>query len=299
MTIPESKFDDWCGTGADAGSKEAADSIEQKLGMKRSPIENADCSYKVLRQGSYKNTTHTWSSSDVDVLVKLTSAWTRDLTELSPSEKERYESDHSPPDYGYDDFNSDVYRWIRSKYKRTNVSWTGKAIEISDESQLPIPADVVPCVEHRYYRSYPKNGEPDYTSGVYFEPRRSSDQYINYPTEHYQNGTDKHDNYKQTVRIFKNARDYYNERWSSIFQSISAHSYGIECMIYNVPDDILSNSDRSRRFDEVLTYFEQTDLSSFQQVSEMELLFGENTTQWEESEAEELVENLREMWEEW
>jgi len=299
MTIPESKFDDWSGTGADKGSKDAADSIERKLGLNRSPIEEADCTYKVLRQGSYKNTTHTWSSSDVDVLVKLTSSWTRNLSELSEPAKERYESDHSPPDYGYNDFNSEVYRWLRSKYKRSNINWSGKAIEISDDGQLPIPADVVPCVEHRYYYSYPKDSEPDYTSGVYFEPRGSSDVYINYPTEHYQNGTDKHDNYKQTVRIFKNARDYYNKHWSSIFQSIDAHSYGVECMIYNVPDDILSKSARSDRFDEVLEYFEQTDISTFQQVSEMEALFGDNTTQWDPSEADELIEKLRTMWEEW
>ncbi len=299
MTIPESKFDDWCGTGADNGAKETADSIERKLGLDRSPIEETDCSYKVLRQGSYKNTTHTWASSDVDVLVKLTSCWNRDLSELSEPEKERYKRDHTLADYDYEDFSSDVYRWLRSKYKKSNVSWSGKAIELSDDGQLSIPADVVPCVEYRYYYSYPKNGEPNYTSGVYFEPRRSSDVYINYPTEHYRNGTKKHGNYKETVRIFKNARDYYNEHWSSILRSISAHSYGIECMVYNVPDDILSNSNRSDRFDEVLTYFEQSDIYTFQQVSEMESLFGDNTTQWDQSEAEELIEKLRTMWEEW
>ncbi|WP_218927077.1 hypothetical protein [Halosimplex pelagicum] len=110
MGIPDSKFKDWHKTGADEGSKAAANRIERILQEGRSPVEQSDCSFQVLRQGSYKNTTHTYGSSDVDVIAKLTSAWHRDLSELSEDEKEQYHRHHGTPDYGYDDFSQDVWQ---------------------------------------------------------------------------------------------------------------------------------------------------------------------------------------------
>lgn len=299
MPIPSSKFEDWQGTGADKGSKEAADKIERLLRLDRSPTEQSEGSFKVLRQGSYKNHTHTWGSSDVDIIAKLTSAWTRDLSELDSDERERYHLNHSPADYGYEEFSRDVWNWLTNKFSNEVISWGGKAIEITDESsRLPIDVDLVPCIEHRYYQSYPADGSPDYVEGIAFESRYGSEAIINYPSLHYENGTKKHRNYKETVRIFKNARDYYNEYFKSIW-TISAHSYGIECLIYNVPESILKRADRADRFIETLNYLEEADLSTFDQVSEMEPLFGDTNTQWDIDETEELITRLHEMWNDW
>jgi len=299
MTIPESKFDDWHKTGADEGSKAAADKIERLLHLDRSPVEQSDGSFTVLRQGSYKNTTHTYGSSDVDIIAKLTSAWTRDLSALYDDEKELYHLHHSPADYGYDQFAADVWQWISTQFDHNVASWDGKAIEISSESgRLNVDVDLVPCIEHRYYTSYSGRDQQECVSGMAFQPRHSDEVIINYPTEHYQNGCDKHANYKETVRIFKNARDYYNEHFDTLW-TIDAHSYGIECLIYNVPADILKRTSRSDRFDETLTYLERADYSDFDQVSEMEALFGNSNTQWSTDKAEELVARLREMWDDW
>lgn len=299
MAIPKSKFEDWTGTGADKGSKAAADKVEGILRQNRSPVEHSDGSYEVRRQGSYKNDTHTYASSDVDVIAKLTSAWSRDLSELSEEEEERYHKYHSQADYGYDNFSQDVWGWLREKFDTRYISWTGKAIEISGDSpRIDVDVDLVPCIEHRFYTSYPEYDDEEFESGMAFEPRLRSDKIVNYPSLHYDNGTDKHGNYKETVRIFKNARDYYNEHFDT-FWTIDAHSYGIECLIYNVPDQILKRSNPAERFDETLDYLEETDLDEFDQVSEMELLFGSSNTQWDIEEAEELIQRLREMWEDW
>lgn len=298
MPIPESKFKDWYKTGADEGSKEAANKIEKLLRQDRSPIEQTDCSFRVLRQGSYKNTTHTYGSSDVDVLAKLTSSWHPDLSNLNEDEEEQYHEDHSTPNYGYDEFSHDVWRWLKNRFDSSVISWNGKAIEISDDSsRISVDVDLVPCVEHRQYESYSGSDE-SFEAGIAFEPRYSSEIIINYPSIHYENGCDKHTNYKETVRIFKNARDYYNEYFDTIW-NISAHSYGIECLVYNVPEDILKRSNRSDRFDETLTYLSETEWSNFDQVSEMEALFGDSNTQWSTNEADELITRLREMWENW
>jgi len=267
--------------------------------MDRSPVEQSDGSFIVRRQGSYKNTTHTYGSSDVDIITKLTSAWTRDLSELDDDERELYHSHHGTPDYGYDEFSADVWKWLSRQFDSRNISWDGKAIEISSEStRISVDVDLVPCIEHRYYTSYPGYKQGEYVSGMAFEPRFSDEVIINYPAEHYENGCDKHRNYKETVRIFKNARDYYNDHFDT-FWTISAHSYGIECLIYNVPEAILKQANRSDRFDETLTYLDNADFSEFDQVSEMEALFGDSNTQWNTSEATELVTRLREMWNDW
>ena len=299
MGIPESQFENWKSTGADHGSKEAADAIERLLHLDRSPVQQSEGTFEVRRQGSYKNTTHTRGSSDVDVIVKLTSAWRKDISELSNDEIDRYEQDNSSASYGYNDFRSDVWNWLSSKFDSSVIRWDGKAIEISSESgRLSVDGDVVPCIEYRCYKSYPEYGNPAFTSGMSFKPRHRSEWFINYPQVHYANGCAKHSNFKETVRIFKNARDYYNNHFNTPW-TIGAHSYGIECLIYNVPDHILKRTNRSDRFDEILTNLEEVDLSSFSQVSEMEPLFGDSNTQWEIDEADYLINRLREMWREW
>ncbi|ELZ12629.1 hypothetical protein C479_04512 [Halovivax asiaticus JCM 14624] len=299
MPIPESQFDIWKKTGADKGSKEASDKIERLLRLDRSPAEQSDGTYEIRRQGSYKNYTYTRGSSDVDIIAKLTSAWSKDLSELSDDDKERYETFHSPAEYGYDEFCEDIWNWLTKKFDRSVISWSGKAIEISNESgRLNVDVDLVPCIEHRRYTAYPAYGEDEFDSGMAFEPRYSREKIVNYPGLHYDNGCDMHSNYKETVRIFKNARDYYNDHFDS-FWSIGAHSYGIECLTYNVPEEILKRSNRADRFHETLEFLGDTELGEFDQVSEMEKLFGSSNTQWTVSEAETLIDRLSEMWDDW
>jgi len=299
MPIPESQFENWKSPGASKGSKAAADKIEMLLGLDRSPTEQSDGSFKILRQGSYKNDTHTRSSSDVDIIAKLTSAWRRDLSELDTDEEERYHQNSSPTDYGYSQFRQDVWSWMQKKFDRDVITWNGKAIKISKESsRLSVDVDLVPCVDYRYYTSYPEYGEPKYKSGIAFKSRYGSEMIINYPSLHYENGCRKHGNYKETVRIFKNARDYYNDHFDTPW-TIGAHSYGIECLIYNVPERILKRSNRADRFDATLSFLDGAAYTTFNQVSEMEPLFGDSNTQWNTDEADYLIIRLREMWNKW
>lgn len=300
MAIAESQFDNWHGTGADKGSKETRERIENRLRESRSPVEqNVDCEFDVFLQGSYKNHTNVRESSDVDIVVKLESAWRSDLSDLDQVQETRYNNNTSSPDYGYTDFDDDVFGWLRNKYGRSSVERGNKAIKVEAEA-LPVDADVVTCLEYRVYHTYPPESsiqEPEYTSGIVFDTQFGQ-EIVNYPKLHYSNGGDKHRNYRETVRIFKNARDYYNDNFSA-FKTLDAHSYGIECLLYNVPDTILKRSNRSARFIEVLEYLQSANLSEFQQVSEMEPLFGDSITQWNLSEAERLVAGLTELWEEW
>ncbi|WP_276259002.1 nucleotidyltransferase [Haloglomus litoreum] len=301
MSIPESQFDNWHGTGADAGSATARKRIVNALEMDRSPIDD-DAQVVTFLQGSYKNDTHTYGSSDVDIVVKLESTWLPETSNLDSEDQARYDNNTSNPSYTYSEFRKDVFNTLKTRFNSPSskpVKWDGKAIEITDGA-LPVDVDVVPCRDYRVYYSYPENGEPDIDHGMAFRPRYGTEQVINFPKIHYQNGTEKHSNYKETVRIFKNARDYYNEYWKSVF-SIDAPSYFIECLICNVPARILRRSSRSNRFVEILDHLQSdcNDLTTFDQVSKMEKLFGDSNTQWEISEAETMLKRLRSMWDNW
>jgi hypothetical protein len=269
--------------------------------MDRSSLPD-DIQFDTYLQGSYKNDTHTYGSSDIDVVVKLESAWLSDTSDLTSEEQARYDSEQSDADYPYTDFRQDVFSSLKTRFNSPTskpVNWDGKAIEIVD-GPLPVDVDVVPCRDYRIYRSYPASGEPDIVHGMAFSPRYDNERIVNFPKIHYQNGTEQHSTYKETVRIFKNARDYYNENWNSA-STIAAPSYFIECLIYNIPERILRRSSRSDRFSAILSHLqdEDTDLTTFDQVSEMEALFGTSNTQWDVGSAEVMVTDLQTMWDDW
>lgn len=305
MGIPESKFDDWHGTGADAGSKRARRLVYNALRSERSPLEQKGDEYDVFLQGSYANTTHTWGSSDVDIVAKLTSAWKQDLTELSSEEKERYHNDHTQADYPYNEFKDDVYSALKTKFGWQSLSWEDKAIKISSDkaTSLPVDVDVVPCGEYRVYHNYPKYADPEFTNGMYFKPRYGGNQIINYPKLHIDNGKDMsaatNRNYKETIRIFKNARDYINKN-RTVF-TVDAPSYYIECLLYNLDPGIFRTSSRSDRFINIVESLESNsdNFDTFEQQSEMIALFGNDSTAWEKSAAEDFVDELRDLWDNW
>lgn len=307
MGVQKTKVPDSWGkreTAANESSKVARERIKTDLERDRSAlVQHTDINaFTVYTQGSYKNYTNTRGSSDLDMIVQLRSPWTRDISDLSDAERERYLEDHITPDYSYDDgFRGSVAQALRQFYRESRfkdpVTNSGKAIELSGQyNPLPISVDVVPAQEYRIYHSYPENGDPEYTEGMKFKPKNETEWWVNFPKEHVQNSDAKHGNYRETVRMFKNARDYYNDNhiWD-----LNAPSYYIECLLYNVPDDVLKTTDLTDRFDDVLSWMEQDhiDLQGFQQASEMEALFGDENTQWNTNDAENFIENMRNLFE--
>jgi len=301
--IPES----WASreTAANQSSKVARERIKQDLNRDRSAlVQHTEVeAFTVYAQGSYKNYTNTRGSSDLDLIVQLREPWKRDLSNLTEAEVERYHANTKSADYGYDDgFRDSVVQALRQFYRESPfkdpVANTGKAIEITGRhNPLPIDVDVVAAQEYRVYQSYPANGDPEYKEGMLFKPLESDEWWKNFPKEHYKNGNAKHDNFRETVRVFKNARHRYND--NHIF-GVSAPSYYIECLIYNVPAEILKRTDLTDRFDETIAWLESDDrdYDSFDQVSEMAALFGDENTQWSKSEADSFVSKMRTLWDE-
>jgi hypothetical protein len=307
MGVQKSKIPDSWGnreTAANKSSKTARKRVKRDLNRDRSAlVQHTDINaFTIYAQGSYKNYTNTRGSSDLDLVVQLRSPWKRNISELSDAERARYKNDHYTPDYRYDDgFRESVAQALRQFYRQSAlkdpITNSGKAIDVSGRhNPLPIDVDVVPAQEYRIYHSYPKSGDPTYTEGMMFKPHSSSEWWVNFPKEHVKNSDAKHDNFRETVRIFKNARDTYNEQ--HLF-SLDTPSYYIECLLYNVPDSVLKRSNYTERFDDVLAWLERdnVDLADFQQASEMEKLFGDQNTQWNVGDAENYISKMRSLFE--
>lgn len=297
MSIPTGQLDNWSKTGADKSGEETTNRIENAL--KDSDLhENKD--FRVFRQGSYKNSTHIYKESDVDVVVRLEESWISDKEKLEDEEVQKYDKDHSKVDYNWEDFRNDVLSILKETYGSSSLEEGSKAIKIETES-LPKDADVVITTSFRKYYSY-SDGEEDYIPGIVFWEggSKDGDRIVNFPREHYKNGTKKSDNtkkrFKETVRIFKNASAYMSDK--GVIEGGIAPSYFIECLIYRVPDDKFKH-DKQDRFTEILSYLEEKEIENFVCQNGVQNLFGPENTQWDEQKAREFIEGLRKLWEDW
>lgn len=303
MGIPESTLDGWTGTGADKGSVDTRNKIYNALRSERSPLEQKDDEYNVHLQGSYRNTTHIRGDSDVDVVARLESAWKRDLSNLTEAAKERYRDDHEDADYTRSDFYDDVVTALEIKFDSSNVTRGNKAIKIgNDNTVLPLDADVVACQDYRVYHAYPEDGEPEYDTGIHFKSRLGNREIINYPRLHHANGvekmTDTSRNYKETIRMFKNARNKIDER--ILISGGDAPSYFIECLLSNVSNAKFKHSSLHTRYDSIVAHLEDSDIGGFTEQSEMVPLFdSSDQARWNQGAAEQYITGLRDLWEDW
>ena len=182
MAIPESQLEIWSHQGSITNSANTGNSI-------KNAIDNyhgfpAGISYNVYLQGSYKNSTNIYGDSDVDVVVELTSSFYNNLTE----EQKAYLRLTSAS-YGYFNFRNDVETCLREYYGSENVVTGNKVFKIKPNSNR-LPADVLVCSEYRLY--YGSLQDVRYYSGIAFYTRNPQQRIINFPKQHSDNATAKH-----------------------------------------------------------------------------------------------------------
>lgn len=295
MTIPSSKLDTWSNQGATESAKTTHERIVNTI--ENSDIDEEEDIKKYL-QGSYKNHTNIHANSDVDVIIRLDSIWYKDLSNLSSTEKNKYEDDYSSGSYSWSEFKEDVSEILKDRFGKSAIEVGDKAIEIESDS-LPIDADVLVAVQYRNYQEYtPDNKE--YIEGLVFWTENNSKKIVNYPRRHYKKGAEKSDEvnsrFRETVRIFKNARSYLADKGE--LDKKDAPSYFLECLLYNVPNSKFTH-DKQERFKEILDWLEDAELGEMECQNEVHDLFGYGSTKWNESDAEMFISKLRNLWENW
>ena len=233
MTIPEEQLQTWSHQGAIAQSATTYGTIKTVLEDPRAPYASHE--FTVFLQGSYGNDTNVYADSDVDIVICLTSTFYADTDKLSAADKERYEANRSPASYGLGQFKKEVTDWLTYRFG-VGVRGGKKAIFVPGNGTRR-DADVLACAVHRRFQSYSSRWSQDYSEGICFW---TSDgvHIINYPKQHAQNCTSKHqatyNRFKPNVRVLKNIRNRMQDK-GYIVEGVSP-SYFLEGMLWNVPD---------------------------------------------------------------
>jgi hypothetical protein len=239
MPIDEAQLTTWSSQGSIQQSAATYQTIRSVLDHKDSPYYAK--LYQIFLQGSYGNDTNIWKDSDVDIVMRLTSVYYPDTTSLTPAEKTNYDQARMSTDYSWAKFKQEVAAWLTKNFG-AGVDASGKAIYVPGSGNRR-DADVLACAEHREFITYPAIGNPTYREGVIFW-KADGTQIINYPKQHSENCTTKHQNtnsyFKPTVRIFKNIRNSMIENGQ--LQEGVAPSYFLEGMLYNVPANLFGVS---------------------------------------------------------
>ncbi len=277
MAISDEIINYWASPPGDAKAQEAYRQIGTSL---RNSNLLTSRNVDVYLQGSYRNHTHIKEDSDVDIVAELRSTFYYDIDKLNSTESSIFHNVYSSsPDYGYQEFRTDVGNILSDKFGPTNVTEGSKCFKIKGNSQRS-DADVLPCLEHRKYLQFKSYSRSDqrYLSGIKFNSSKDG-WIINWPKIHYQNGVLKNkatdEKFKPLVRVYKNIKSLLIE--TNIINSDLAPSYFVECLVFNVPNNYFNN-DTPDNFRNTLTYLQSSDISLFLCVNLQDFIFyGKNS----------------------
>jgi hypothetical protein len=291
MSIPNSQLETWTNQGSTTNSALTHNVL-------RNALSRYDWSnlfgYTDYLQGSYANTTNIRGESDVDIVIECNSIFYNNLTE---NEKQRL--GFTKGNHDLDDFKNEVVDALISYYGNNYVDTSGaNSIKVlRSDTNNRLYADVIVCASYRHYESLRLRAE-----GITFWNKKNS-QIINYPKLHKSNGAIKNSNaggcYKQTVRMFKNARKYMTDGDAKLKKKFP--SYFVECLIYNVPNKYFYGNTWQIVFVDILNYlievFDEDNVENFTTQSGMHYLIGNSSVQWCKSDAQDFVNSLLNLWE--
>lgn len=296
--ISRAKLNRW--TNSETASQEEARDTNREL---RADLEEGQLhgvseglEFTTLLQGSYRNTTMVYNSGDVDILVIRTDTFHGDFSRVPD-----HADSHAParnPQQMFEEHAEGVYRTLQAQYGARNVERDEKAIEV-DSDELPIGADVVPCLQYRrFWSRHPGN----HMKGIVFWTLDGT-KIVNFPRRHRIIGTMYNDytngNYKPTIRIFKNLRNALVE--DGAIEKENVPSYFIECLLSNVETTTIGKTDIRERVEGILDELEADAAEGFPDYDVqhgMQPLFGDKTTQWDIEHAATFVTEARRFYEE-
>lgn len=192
---------------------------------------------RVFVKGSYANTTNVRRNSDVDIAVEWKSwAYISKTNKAASYSWDQLnvptcDSEPSPTEYR---------RWVEdvlvNAFGSHAVNRTGnKAVTVMGSSTT-LDADVVPCFRHMRYDAPAR--EPHV--GIRLYPRNGG-IIENWPEQNRVNGTNKNvhtgKRYKQLVRATKRLE---NDMVQTGRLGSEVHGYFIECLLFNLPDDLFT-----------------------------------------------------------
>lgn len=291
MSIPESQLQTWTNQGSVINSGLTHRVLRNALAAHR---WSSVMDYTDYLQGSYANTTNIYGESDVDIVIECTSLFFHNVE----SNNDALLLGFQPGNHSFDDFRNEVIDALVSHYGSSYVDTSGaNSIKVlPSDTNNRLYADVIVCSSYRHYSSRIVIAE-----GIAFWNRKNNNQIVNFPKLHKANGATKNTitgNYKQTVRMFKNARRYMIEGDANLKRKFP--SYFVECLIYNVPNHYFYGSTCQAVFLNILNYLigviDTSAVDGFTTQSKMHNLIGNSSVQWSKADAQDFVQNLINLW---
>ena len=240
--------------------------------------------YGIFLQGSYKNDTNLRRDSDVDLVVQLAARVRPRVVALSGAQLEQDQS-HKHTYKKWQSFRDQVLKALRATYGAEAVTPGRKSLKLA-KGKIPTAADVVVTLRH-------ENGLAFYISD---EHR----WVVSYPHQHHARGLKKEQatdgEYKRTIRMFKAARNHVVG--NDVIRDGTAPSYFIECLLYNVPDDLFKPR-LGQSYIDIVEYLAATDLQQFRCQNGVRELFGPSRDLWNIGEAQKYIQELGLLWDKW
>jgi hypothetical protein len=301
MPIPESQLETWSHQGAVTTAKSTHESIRIALAANTSPIRTLD--HEVYLQGSYKNVTNIRGDSDVDVVVQLNSTFGYDVSGLSADQAQLFRAVYpGAAAYRLEHFRRDTRASLRNYYGAGAIREGGKSFKLTAGSGR-LSADIIPAIHCRKYTYFWGANVHGYIDGIQIESRPDGRTIINFPKPHYENGVSKNSllrtngRYKRSVRMSENARTCLVD-WGRIADDV-APSYFLESLLYNVPDDKFCASLQDMFIAAFNWLLSAAPTDSLLCQNGQPKLFGNTHEQWDVLKAKQLMDALRELWENW
>lgn len=263
-------------------AKRPSDTEETKLGNAERMVRDAlsedpvlsGKSTEVFGQGSYANNTNVRLNSDIDINVGYTEGFYFDLPDGMTREDLGL---GTPPQYSLHQYKEDVYSALVRKFGAASVQRKNKCITVLGNSYR-VETDVVPTWN---YRRYDAGG--GYVLGAKLRAD-SGEDVVNYPIQHIENGKQKNANtyrrFKRLTRVYKKMRCRMID--DGFFVSDSITSFLLECLVWNVPNEIFVDYDtwQSRLRASIAHLYDHTKNESkcdeWGEVSELLYLFRGN-----------------------
>ena len=298
MPIPETQLTTWAKIGAQETSKTTYATVKGALESTDAGYQGKD--YDVFLQGSYGNDTNIWKESDVDVVIRLNSAFTYDDSGLSLAQKAARAAAYTLATYTQVHFRADVLKVLRSRFS-TDVSEGTRAVTINTNGNRR-KSDVLIALQHKRYTSFDTIATEQVIKGIAFW-KSDGTQVVNYPNQHRDNliaknsETETNGWFKHIVRIFKNARQRMLEE--GIIQAGVAPSYYIEGLLFNVPADQFGRS-YGDSMSKCINWLWAADRSKFVCANKQyRLLDGPADVTWKSQDCTAYLASLIKLWNGW
>jgi len=236
--------------------------------------------YEIYLQGSYKNSTNIANSSDVDIVIELTSMNYYNTDLLTEAHKQNKARENNPSKYDFSEFKIAVQAALVKEFGNTIVTRDNKCLRFRGHKNF-IDADVIPCVTYKQYTFYESYSNSRANEGIEFKADNNG-WIVNFPHQHYVSLTDKSQatsgNFKESVRMFKNLREQLIEKRK--VSAGCAKSYFIENMLFNLSNNYFAGNftDRFRSvLGKLVTDFDSGAIDNYKCANGIHKLFSDKT----------------------